>query len=823
METSLPVQNPPRLKTVALVGNPNTGKSTLFNALTGFRQRVGNYPGVTVERRSGRLRSGGMRLPVEVIDLPGTYSLGVHQEDEAIVLDSLLGRNAEPTPDAVVCVLDAANLRRNLFLATQILELESPVVVALNMVDLAESAGLRVDAAALSRELGVPVIPVVATKQLGLAELVAAISDTAAHSVVKHCQSFPDCVCAELDGLYSSIGCHTNSNGHRTEAMQTLLAPGGYNERRTIQRCGIGMAEELAERRRRIAQAGESIVEVEARVRYAWIDRVLENVVVQAAPHRSRSEAADRLLTHPVLGLATLLILLGLCFQAIYAWAGPVMDLIDGAFAGLGQMAGNLMPQGALQSLVVDGVIAGVGAVLVFLPQIAMLFLFIAILEDCGFMARAAFLLDRWMALFGLNGKSFIPLLSSYACAVPGIMSTRTIESRSDRFITMLIAPLMSCSARLPVYVLLIAAFIPATPLLGGLVNLQAVTLLAMYCVGAVVAIPIAAILKKTVLKGPTQSFLMELPSYKLPSPRIVFHRVFEQAREFCISAGTIIFAVAIVIWALGYYPRPASVAADHELRRAEAQALYQERLAAIAAEAPVQAGYAEFDQYAPVAGIVADLAAIEAVFASDIAEAELDDGSPEWQAARAEADARLAERIAAADAATGLGTAAEAVYLAQRQHDAALDEIDRDESGAYLRQSFLGRMGQWIEPAVRPLGWDWRIGTAAIASFPAREVVVATIGTIYNLGGDQDENSAGLREKLQAATWPDGRPVFSVAVALSIMVFFALCCQCGATLATIKRETKSWRWPIFTFAYMTALAYCGAFVVYQVASRLSG
>jgi ferrous iron transport protein B len=315
-----------------------------------------------------------------------------------------------------------------------------------------------------------------------------------------------------------------------------------------------------------------------------------------------------------------------------------------------------------------------------------------------------------------------------------------------------MVAPLMSCSARLPVYVLLIGAFIPATPLLGGMVNLQAATLLGMYCAGAAVAIPVAWILKRTVLKGPTQSFLMELPTYKWPSPQVVFHRVAQQAREFCVSAGTIIFAVAIVIWALGYYPHPASIAADYAQLRTAAEEAHAARLADVAAQASGQAA---------------------------------------------------------------------AVRAADQDRHAALAKIDRDEAGAYLRQSFLGRMGHWIEPVVRPLGWDWRIGTAAIASFPAREVVVATIGTIYNLGGDQDENSAGLRDKLRAATWPDGRAVFNVPVALSIMVFFALCCQCGATLAVIKRETKSWRWPVFTFTYMTALAYVAALVVYQVTSRL--
>lgn len=736
MPVSIPLQTVPRVRVVTLVGNPNTGKSTLFNALTGYRQRVANYPGTTVERRAGFLRSE-KDAPIEIVDLPGAYSLAARAADEAIVLDALLGRGGgEPKPDLIISVVDAANLGRNLFFATQLLELGVPLVVAMNMTDLAEESGVRIDTMALAEELGVQIVPMVATRQIGIDALEKAIIDSLDAPCSDHCPSFPDCVCAELDGLCDSLangGAGEHHRNSRIEAMQTLLDPGGYHESRLVKRCGRGLAEELAERRRRIASAGESVVEVEARVRYAWIDRVLQRVVTQVRPkQRSKSEAADRLLTHRVFGLAVFLLMMGICFQSVYSWAAPIMDAIDAAGRALSQLLVEVIPGGAVQSLVVNGAVAGVGAVLVFLPQILILFLFLAILEDCGYMARAAFLLDRWMGLFGLNGKSFIPLLSSFACAVPGIMSTRTIEDRRDRFVTILIAPLMSCSARLPVYVLLIGAFIPATPLLGGLIGLQAATLVAMYFVGAAVAIPVALILKRSVLKGPPQSFLMELPTYKWPTPRIVLYRMYEQGKAFCVSAGTLIFAVAIVVWALGYYPHPAAIAQAHQVER----------------EAAAQAGPSE-----------------EAL------------------------NTRLAE-------------------------------IDRSEAGAYLRQSFLGRMGLWIEPAVKPLGWDWRIGTAAIASFPAREVVVATMGTIYNLGGGQDEASTGLRAAVQAATWPDGRPVFNVAVALSIMVFFALCCQCGATLATIKRETHSWGWPVLTFTYMTALAYAAALATYQIAIR---
>ncbi len=763
----LAIASEPRTRVVALVGNPNTGKSTVFNALTGYHQRVGNYPGVTVEKRTGVLRSGGDEIPggpIRIVDLPGAYSLSARARDEAVLLEVLLGRQDEVgQPDVLVVVVDASNLARNLFFATQILEIGKPVVIALNMMDVAERQGFRIDVEALGREIGMPVVPLVATRGMGVASLRAAILTAFEAAPNTRCAAFPACICAEIDGLTQSV--KANGKGRpvgplpsRVEALQTLLDPGGYHEQQLIHRCGRSMARELAERRCRIHAAGESIVEVEARVRYAWIDRVLERVTTHRGRRRSRTERVDRALTHPVAGPALLIVLLTTCFQALYSWAGPLMEAIDGGFGAVGALVAGILPAGAMRSLVVDGAIAGVGAVIVFLPQIVFLFCFLAVLEDCGYMARAAFLLDRWMRLFGLGGKCFIPLLSSFACAVPGIMATRTIENRRDRLITMLIAPLMSCSARLPVYTLLIGAFVPASAVLGGLLSLQALTLLGMYLSGAAMAIPVAVLLKRTILRGPTQPFLMELPTYKWPSLRTVFYRVYEQARAFCVSAGTIIFAVAMVIWALGYYPHPSDIAGEFEARRDEVRRELADQ----------QTGFVE---------------------ANGVRRNEPMD------------ELRLDELTAHAQSRINL--------------------IDREEAGEYLRRSFLGRMGHWIEPMVRPLGWDWRIGTAAIAAFPAREVFVATMGTIYNLGSDAEAGSTGLRNKLQEAKWPDGRPVYNTAVALSIMVFFALCCQCGGTLATIKRESGSWSWPIFTFAYMTALAYAGAWITYRAANWL--
>jgi ferrous iron transport protein B len=443
------------------------------------------------------------------------------------------------------------------------------------------------------------------------------------------------------------------------------------------------------------------------------------------------SDKLDAVLTHKVYGAVVFALIMAIVFQAIYAWAEPLMQLTEAACAAVGEAAGAMLPEGMLRSLIVDGIIAGVGGVLVFLPQILILMMFIALLEDCGYMARAAFLMDKLLSRCGLSGQSFIPMLSSFACAIPGIMATRTIGNRRDRFTTILVAPLMSCSARLPVYTIMIAAFIPDRGLWwsNGIVNLQGLTLFAMYSLGIVVAVPVAWLLKRTLLRGDTPAFLLELPTYKWPQFRTVGQKVYRQGKEFVRRAGTIILAISIIVWALSYFPRSADITAQFDAERA-----------------------------------------------------------------------RL-----------------EAAELNELEREVRLREIDAQESGVHLRNSYFGRMGLAIEPVVRPLGWDWRIGMATIASFPAREVVVATLGTIFFLGSDVDESSESLKSVLRDAERPEGGRLFSIPVALSIMVFFALCCQCGATLAIIRRETRSIRWPVFTFAYMTTLAYVAALVTYQM------
>jgi ferrous iron transport protein B len=713
------------LPTLALIGNPNTGKTTLFNALTGLSQRVGNYPGVTVEHKVGTLTfSDGAHA--DLVDLPGTYSLSAHSPDEAVVVDALLGQIHGSAPiDAILYIADATNVRRNFYLLSQLVESDVPIVIALNMTDLADARSIRIDAESISQRLGLAIIPVAASRGQGLDTLREAVQSILVEAATprKTTPALPSSVLDSVRQIQTHFSTDDYVVGH-VEALRMLVDAGSELETRGIKRADPSDLHAL-DRLRDQAFGQTEPAEVESQARYAWINHVLEEAVEQVDDmHATPSDRIDDVLTHRLWGIGFFALLNAVVFQAIYAWSGPLMDAIDSAFVELGESVGGAIPAGPLQSLVVDGIISGVGGVLIFLPQIAILFFCIAILEDCGYMARAAMLMDRALSFCGLSGKSFIPLLSGFACAIPGIMATRTIADRRDRLATMLVVPLMSCSARLPVYILFIAAFVPEQSWANGWINLQGIALLAFYSLGLIVAIPIAFLLKKTLLKGASPAFLLELPSYKWPNPRTVFLRVYHSSRDFVLRAGSIILATTIAMWALAYFPRDSDIAAPQP--------------------------------------------------------AHIENGE---------------------------------------QSPAELSESQR--AAALLEASYLGRAGHVIEPIVKPLGWDWRIGVAVIASFPAREVVVSTLGTIYSLGGDQDEESEALRTAMRNAVWPDGRKVFNVPVALSIMVFFALCAQCAATIATIKRETLSWRWAAFSFFYMTGLAYVGAFCTYQVSMAL--
>lgn len=763
---------PLRHPTIALVGNPNTGKTTLFNALAGMRQRVGNYPGVTVETKKGRMTVNGQAF--DLVDLPGTYSLAPRSPDEMVAVDLLLGQQAgEPRPDVVLSIVDASNLERNLYLTTQVLEVGVPVVVALNMVDVAEGQGIRIDVERLSRQLGLPVVPIQANKGRNLDRLRQALAEAVAAAAPVKGPTFPGAFEQEVAALKDEIG-----NGICPFLVRRLLLDvGGFTEQRLAANHGRSLREHVLAARQRLGGAGCPVPAVEARIRYGWI-RESAAGCVQRPEQRpvNWTDRIDRVLTHRFWGTLVFLALMFIVFQSIFTWAEPLMKAIGAGKDALAEWLRGSLPPGPLTSLLVDGIVTGVGSVLVFLPQIVILFGFIAILEDCGYMARAAFLMDKLMARCGLSGKSFIPLLSSVACAIPGIMATRVIENRRDRLATLLVAPLMSCSARLPVYILLIGAFLTD----GHAWWLPGLTMFLMYAIGLVVAPLVALILKRTLLRGETPVFVMEMPLYKWPSLRTILGRMTDSAWAFLRRAGTLILASMIVVWALLYFPSTDEQGRSYELLiAAEEQSIAEPR----------------------------------------------------------EKLAKLEESVAEQRKAPGVPTADTVSIL--RQIEQIEEEITPAEKrinhlqAEWKGRSLLGRAGRMVEPAVRPLGWDWKIGMAAIASFPAREVVVGTLGIIYDVGKvDSEEirkarrvSETQLGQALLAAEW-EGQPghkVFTVPTALSLMVFFALCCQCASTLAVIRRETNSWTWPVFTFAYMTGLAYVGALVVYQVGTWISG
>jgi len=732
------IDAPGQTLTVALVGNPNTGKSTLFNGLSGVRQKTGNYPGVTVEKKHGTLQYTGRKITL--IDLPGTYSLAPRSPDEMVTVDVLLGRQkSEMAPNAVVVIVDASNLERNLYLVSQVLELGLPTLVVLNMTDVAKQKEIEIDTEQLQQRLGVPVIATQAHRKTGFENLAQAISKLDEQPAVGSTNPFPPEFKEKVDQLHEKLQSN-EADAPRYLAERMLLDTSGYLERELLSHSSDVHAW-IEAARKELGEKGQPVPAIEAISRYQWAQTILDGVVQRNdQPKQTLSDRIDKILTHRIGGTVIFILIMAIIFQAVFSdlIAGNLMGLIEEAFGWLAGIVDSALADGPLKSLLIDGVIAGVGGVLVFLPQICILFLFIAILEDCGYLARAAYLMDRLFSKIGLSGKSFIPLLSSFACAIPGIMAARVIENRRDRLITILVAPLMSCSARMPVYVLLTATFIPSTGLLGGALNLQTVVMVSMYLVGIVAAVAVAFLLRKTILPGETPPFVMELPSYKIPSITTVLMTVVEKGWAFVKRAGTLIFAMTIIVWALSYYPRN---------------------------EQAVEAPYAD------------QIAALEA--------RQLDAAEEE-----------------------------------SAQIEAELAAIQNQIDGQLLKNSFLGRAGQWIEPAVKPLGWDWRIGSAAIASFPAREVIISTMGVLYNLGGDQDEESPTLKEAIVSAKWEGTQQkVFNIPVALSIMVFFALCAQCAATLAVIKRETNSWWWPVFTFGYMTILAYLGALVTYQVSA----
>jgi len=700
----------------AIVGNPNCGKSTLFNALTGLRQKIGNYPGVTVEKKVGTAWSQHGQ-PITLIDLPGSYSLAARSPDEAVTRDVLFGRRAEmAAPDRILCIVDATNLERNLYLVHQVLDLGRPVILVLNMMDVARSSGLAIDASRLEHELGIPVIPCEAVNGKGIVELRMAMS-RASLPLPRHAWDVPAEIAPAVAELQAALmeGEGKPALLARAEALLLLTDAGSAVAAREANNAAASVSQSraatvLANWQSHWRKEGVDWAASLVASRYEAISGLCERVVAQrrptsaadsasAAAHASRSDRIDAVVTHPLWGWLVLGGLMTLIFFSIFTFAEYPMDWIDGSVASFADWVKGAMPEGDLRDLITDGAIAGVGGVVVFLPQILILFFFIGLLESTGYMARAAFIMDRLMSRVGLNGKSFIPMLSSYACAIPGIMAARTIENHKDRLVTILVAPLMSCSARLPVYLLMIAALLPgdAVPV-ASKVGLM----LLMYALGTGGAFGFAWLFKKTLLKGEPPLMIMELPPYRMPALKDVVRQMIDRAGLFLKRAGTIILSISIILWFLATYPR-----------------------------------------------------------------------APEGA----------------------------------------------DESGQ-LAQSFAGQAGHLIEPAIEPLGFDWQVGIGLISSFAAREVFVSTMGVVFNVD-DPEEDTTPLREALAAATWPDGRPLFTPLVCLNLMIFYVFAMQCVATVAVVRRETNSWRWPLFQIGYMTGTAWLACFVVYQLGTAL--
>ncbi len=734
---SRPPQAPAIVQRIALAGNPNVGKTTLFNLLTGLRQKVANYPGVTVERKSGRLVG---HESIEVIDLPGTYSLNPRSIDERVAYEVLVGRmQGEPAPDVVVCVVDAANLERNLYLVTQIMDLGLPVVVALNMMDALAENGLELDVKGLAQRLGVPVVPMVARRGQGIDRLKEILLRGVPPPPAKRRWTLMPAVTSVVEDLARQLGEEVPDVPKQQRFFEALSALTSDTLLEVWKRQAPRFYQAVLKARQDLEARKVPYRQAEMIGRYGWLSPLVAEVLRRRpnAQERTLSDRIDAVLTHRIAGPLIFFGLLLLIFQAIFSWAVPFMDAIEAAVAWTGEQVRAVLPDGFLEDLIVDGAITGVGNVLVFLPQILLLFFFLGIMEDTGYMARTAFIMDRLMRRLGLSGASVVPLLSGYACAVPAIMAARTLDNERDRIITIMVTPLMSCSARLPVYTLFIAAFIPNIPVLGPL-NAQGLAMFSLYLLGTTMAFVAAWVLKTFVFKGESAYFVMELPPYRAPQLKQILYRMIDRAKAFVTRAGKIIFSLSIVIWFLASFPR------------------------------------AELDP-----ALVAQRQTLETWYAH------------------------------ARDSLEAAGASAAALAELEATYEARLAPIADAEAARQISQSFIGRLGHALEPMMRPLGFDWKITAGIISSFPAREVIVGTMATIYGVA-HAGEDEIILRQVLRAD------PAFSPLVAVSLMVFYVFALQCMSTLAIARRELGTWKWPAVMWAYMFALAYLFSLLVYQ-------
>ncbi len=695
---------------IALVGNPNTGKSTLFNILTGLNQKIGNFPGITVDKKVGFCKLGADKQ-AEIIDLPGTYSLYPKSRDERIAFQVLADSTNASYPDIVVVVADATNLRRNLLLFTQVADLNVPVILALNMTDMARKEGIDIDVDKLAERLGVQVVAISARSNVGIQELKQAILNTNIPTQLKgtdiHALA-PEAIqhTRELLGTDNEYLCMQVLHQHEHLSVYTEIEHEALEE---IKSSNNFESNKL--------QAAETIA------RYRYLSTVLSGVVVDTGATRkfAFSDKLDAVLTNKFWGFIIFILILFFIFNSIFSWSEYPMELIENGFLWLSDYGHAHFPPGILTNLFFDGILAGLGGILIFIPQIAILFAFISVLEDTGYMSRVTFMMDKIMRKFGLSGKSVVPMIGSLACAVPSIMSARNIENWKDRIITIMVSPLVSCSARLPVYTLLISLIIPDKALFG-FINLQGLTLMAMYVISILAAVLVAMVMKFLIKAKEKSYFIMELPVYRMPRWKNVAYTMYEKSKTFVLEAGKVIIAISIILWVLATYGPPARFA---EIDR-------------------------KYDQ------------------------------------------------------------------LEQSKDENTINTIERDRSAEKLENSYAGILGHTIEPVIKPLGFDWKIGIALVTSFAAREAFVGTMATIYSV--ESAEQGSTIRNKMLAAKNPDtGLPVFTFATGFSLMLFYAFAMQCMSTVAVVYRETKSWRWPSIQLVYMTCLAYVASLIAFQL------
>jgi ferrous iron transport protein B len=738
---------------VALIGNPNTGKTSVFNSLTGLNQKVGNYPGITVEKKMGvcKLSHG---IKAQILDLPGTYSLNTTSLDESVVVELLLNKNAPDFPDVAVVVSDVENLKRNLLLFTQIKDLQIPAILVINMADRMSRKGITLDIEGMEKRLKTKIALVSTRKNTGIDNLKNLIEN------YRSIPTVPSLDVSVIDPAYFECLRKVFPNEDLYKLWVVITQDINFTPLEKADLFKNASSDIKSRSELKKLQHKETVL------RYQFINGILkETYQVDWQAAKGWRATLDKILTHKIFGYAIFFLILLTIFQAIYDWSSIPMDFIDAQFAVASEWVKDTLPAGVFTNLIAEGIIAGIGGIVIFIPQIAFLFFFIAILEESGYMSRVVFLMDRIMRPFGLSGKSVVPLISGTACAIPAVMATRNIENWKERLITILVTPFMTCSARLPVYLIIIALVIPEGRFLG--LSYQALTLMLLYLLGFVAAIFAAKILNM-ILKIQSRSFfVVEMPNYKWPLWKNVFYTVVEKTKSFVYGAGKIILAISIVLWFLG------SNGLSEDFKNAEV--------------------------------IVTERVSREGLSPNSMA--FIDDKMEEYRASIPSdplGQSNPIPDVVLQDS------------LQQLRSDLRSRVIRQEVASHRLEHSFIGQLGKLIEPVVQPLGYDWKIGIAVLTSFAAREVFVGTLATIYSVGSDEEET---IKNRMAAEVLPDGSPLFNLASGISLLLFYAFAMQCMSTLAIVKRETNSWKWPMLQLGFMTLIAYITALTAYQLIS----